>query len=130
MIVLTQFGERSAEDIRAVGPDVEAIDVPSEGDLPDGVTGDALVTLAWGSPNLAHILERGVTWVHTIGTGVDRFPLDLITDGVTLNAGLFNLTDKKYWQWGDVRGLTENSPSLDRYTQPGRYAAANLIWEI
>lgn len=53
-----------------------------------------------------------------------------ITDGVTLNAGLFNLTDKKYWQWGDVRGLTENSPSLDRYTQPGRYAAANLIWEI
>lgn len=53
-----------------------------------------------------------------------------ITDGVTLNAGLFNLTDKKYWQWGDVRGLTENSPSLDRYTQPGRYAAANLVWEI
>ncbi|QRY79559.1 TonB-dependent hemoglobin/transferrin/lactoferrin family receptor [Pseudomonas sp. PDNC002] len=53
-----------------------------------------------------------------------------ITDGVTLNAGLFNLTDKKYWQWGDVRGLTENSASLDRYTQPGRYAAANLIWEI
>ena len=84
LTVLTQFGDRSAEDIRAVAADVEAVAVPSEGDLPEGVTGDAVVTLAWGSPNLAHVLERGVTWVHTIGTGVDRFPIELITDGVTL----------------------------------------------
>jgi phosphoglycerate dehydrogenase-like enzyme len=84
MIVLTPFGERSAEDIRVVAPGVDAVEIPSEGDLPDGVTGDAAVTLAWGSPNLPQILERGVSWVHTIGTGVDRFPLELITEGVTL----------------------------------------------
>ncbi|MCY1289790.1 Vitamin B12 transporter BtuB [compost metagenome] len=51
-------------------------------------------------------------------------------EGVTLNVGLFNLTDKKYWQWGDVRGFTETSPQLGRLTQPGRYAAANIVWEI
>lgn len=50
--------------------------------------------------------------------------------GVSVNAGLFNLTDKQYWQWGDVRSLTENSQSLNRYSQPGRHAAVNLIWEI
>ncbi|MCY1271978.1 Vitamin B12 transporter BtuB [compost metagenome] len=53
-----------------------------------------------------------------------------VTEEFSVNAGLFNLTDKEYWQWGDVRGLTENSPSLTRYTQPGRHAAINLIWEI
>jgi len=27
-----------------------------------------------------------------------------VTDDVTVNAGLYNLTDKKYWQWDSVRG--------------------------
>ncbi|MNZ76387.1 putative hemoglobin and hemoglobin-haptoglobin-binding protein 2 precursor [compost metagenome] len=53
-----------------------------------------------------------------------------VTDSVTVNVGLFNLTDKKYWQWGDVRGFTDNAPQLGRLTQPGRYAAANIVWEI
>ena len=53
-----------------------------------------------------------------------------IGSGISVNAGLFNLTDKQYWQWGDVRSLTENSQSLGRYSQPGRHAAVNLIWEI
>ncbi|BAN50610.1 TonB-dependent hemoglobin/transferrin/lactoferrin family receptor [Metapseudomonas resinovorans] len=53
-----------------------------------------------------------------------------VTEELSVNAGLFNITDKEYWQWGDARGLTENSPSLRRYTQPGRHAAVNLVWEI
>ncbi|WP_374978967.1 TonB-dependent hemoglobin/transferrin/lactoferrin family receptor [Pseudomonas solani] len=53
-----------------------------------------------------------------------------VTEEFSVNAGLFNITDKDYWQWGDVRGLTENNPSLQRYTQPGRHAAVNLVWEI
>jgi hemoglobin/transferrin/lactoferrin receptor protein len=69
--------------------------------------------------------------VQTAGYGV----LDLngwwqMTEAVAINAGLFNLTDKEYWQWGDVRGLTENSASLGRFSQPGRHAAVNLVWEI
>lgn len=53
-----------------------------------------------------------------------------IGSGIAVNAGLFNLTDKQYWQWGDVRSLTENSQSLGRYAQPGRHAAFNVVWEI
>ncbi|MFC6335829.1 TonB-dependent hemoglobin/transferrin/lactoferrin family receptor [Pseudomonas sp. CCM 7891] len=60
-----------------------------------------------------------------------------VTDEVTLNGGLYNLTDKKYWNWDDVRsydGVGEagvTSPaSLDRLTQPGRNFALNLIWDI
>ncbi|WP_286974913.1 TonB-dependent hemoglobin/transferrin/lactoferrin family receptor [Pseudomonas sp.] len=53
-----------------------------------------------------------------------------VSEQFSVNAGLYNLTDKQYWQWGDVRSLTADSPSLDRYSQPGRYAAVNMIWEM
>ena len=65
-----------------------------------------------------------------------------ITDDVTVNAGLYNLTDKKYWQWDDVRSYAtvgQNGQSeaavtqpanLDRLTAPGRNFAINLIWDI
>jgi phosphoglycerate dehydrogenase-like enzyme len=43
------------------------------------VTGDVLVTSAIGGPNLAEVLDTaGVAWIHTVGTGVDRFPLHLV----------------------------------------------------
>lgn len=53
-----------------------------------------------------------------------------LSEAVSVNAGLFNLTDKQYSQWGDVRGLSASNVGLDRYTQPGRYAAVNMVWEI
>ncbi|MDX9687690.1 TonB-dependent hemoglobin/transferrin/lactoferrin family receptor [Halopseudomonas formosensis] len=53
-----------------------------------------------------------------------------VADNLTLNAGLFNLTDKQHWHWTDVRGLTADNPGLGRYSQPGRHAAMNLVWEL
>lgn len=47
-----------------------------------------------------------------------------------INAGLFNLTDKRYWNWGDVQGLSSSDSGLTRASQPGRHAAVNLIWEL
>ncbi|MGH8075964.1 MAG: TonB-dependent hemoglobin/transferrin/lactoferrin family receptor [Lysobacter sp.] len=57
--------------------------------------------------------------------------LDLITHwefapGTTLNLGVFNLADRKYWDWADVTGVAANSPVLDRYTRPGRTVAVSL----
>ncbi|RMU45511.1 hypothetical protein ALP29_100239 [Pseudomonas syringae pv. avii] len=56
---------------------------------------------------------------------------------MTVNGGLYNLTDKKYWNWDDVRsydsvgeaGVT-GPANLDRLTQPGRNFAINVIWDI
>lgn len=60
-----------------------------------------------------------------------------LTDDLTVNAGLYNLTDKKYWLWDDVRGYDAvgeagvTSPAnLDRLTQPGRNFSINLVWDI
>ncbi len=38
----------------------------------------------------------------------------------SLSARIDNATDRKYWRWADVRGLSATSPALDAYTAPGR----------
>ena len=45
---------------------------------------------------------------------------------VAVTAGLFNLGDRKYWLWSDVRGIVNPGVSIDRYTQPGRSAAVSV----
>jgi len=46
---------------------------------------------------------------------------------MTINAGLFNVTNTKYFVSQDVIGLAANNPRIDLYTQPGRYAAINAV---
>ena len=78
------------------------------------------------------------TQFKTPGYGVlDLAGFYKVTDDVTLNAGLYNLTDKKYWQWDDVRGYDSvgeasvtQPANLDRLTQTGRNFAVNLVWDI
>ncbi|MEO5691749.1 MAG: TonB-dependent hemoglobin/transferrin/lactoferrin family receptor [Usitatibacter sp.] len=49
---------------------------------------------------------------------------------VTLRAGIFNLFDRKYWLWSDVRGVTNPGASAERYTQPGRSAGVQVKVEF
>ncbi|MCF5495194.1 TonB-dependent receptor, partial [Pseudomonas syringae] len=60
-----------------------------------------------------------------------------VSNDVTVNAGLYNLTDKKYWRWDDVRGYdgvgeagVTAPANLDRLTQPGRNFSVNVVWDI
>lgn len=46
--------------------------------------------------------------------------------GATVNLGVFNVTDKKAWDWADVPGIAANSTVLDRYTRPGRHVGLSL----
>ena len=55
-------------------PSVTLREIPEEGELPDDVRGEVLLTQAWGSLNAARVMERGVRWVHAYGTGVNAFP--------------------------------------------------------
>ena len=47
-------------------------------------------------------------------------------DRVTLRGGVFNITDRKYFWWSDVRGVAAASNVIDAYSQPGRKAALSL----
>ena len=50
-----------------------------------------------------------------------------ISKKLRLNAGIANLTDKKYWNWSDVRGLSATSAVVDAYSQPGRHVNVSLV---
>jgi phosphoglycerate dehydrogenase-like enzyme len=78
--VLVQVRESLVRRIADALPDADVVPIPSEGDLPADVRGEVLLTMAWGSANLADVLARGVRWVHALGTGVDRFPFELLGD--------------------------------------------------
>ena len=47
-----------------------------------------------------------------------------------VRAGLLNLTDRTYWNWSDVRGLSPNDPILPYLAQAGRSASfsLNVFW--
>ena len=60
-----------------------------------------------------------------------------VIEHVTLNAGIYNLANKKYWVWDDVRSYDGTGEAgavapanLDRLTAPGRNFAINLVWNI
>jgi phosphoglycerate dehydrogenase-like enzyme len=76
--VLAQVRESLIRRIGEALPDVAVSAIPADGAIPPGVRGDVLLTLPWGTPNIADALGRGVRWVHVIGTGVDRFPMALL----------------------------------------------------
>ncbi|MCP5093791.1 MAG: TonB-dependent receptor [Gammaproteobacteria bacterium] len=47
-----------------------------------------------------------------------------------VRAGLHNLTNRTYWTWSDVRGLSPNDPILPYLAQAGRSASfsLNVVW--
>ncbi len=71
---------------------------------------------------------------------IDLFAHYRPTDSLELNIGLNNLTDRKYWDWGNLQGgrlgnlvsgngvndVVASSSAVDYYTMPGRYLTASL----
>jgi outer membrane receptor protein involved in Fe transport len=47
-----------------------------------------------------------------------------------LNFGVFNLTDKKYWLWQQVRNFEANDAIIEAMTQGSRHAkiAYSMEW--
>ncbi|MFK7864592.1 MAG: TonB-dependent hemoglobin/transferrin/lactoferrin family receptor [Pseudohongiellaceae bacterium] len=53
-----------------------------------------------------------------------------LTEKATLNFGVFNLTDRQYWEWGDVIGREFNDVALNRFTRPGINASMSFRYEL
>ncbi|MFM2178784.1 MAG: hypothetical protein RL015_2882 [Verrucomicrobiota bacterium] len=54
----------------------------------------------------------------------NAFTVDLVgrwqvSQNVSINAGIYNLTNQKLWLYQDVRGQAPTSDRLDQFTQPG-----------
>jgi hemoglobin/transferrin/lactoferrin receptor protein len=95
-------------------------------DAPTKTWGSAL-TVTWRAAKKASDITEDDQWQAIPSSTV----LDLTAyyrplDNVTLNAGLFNLTNEKYWLWNDVRQVSNSSANLDRYSQPGRNVGVSV----
>lgn len=49
---------------------------------------------------------------------------------LTIRGGVFNITDKEYTVYDDVRNLSANSTELDLYTQPGRNLSVSATYKF
>lgn len=95
--------------------------------------------LAWDSGwglgaevNLTHALRHNQTSASTYFKAPSYTVLDIAAHydlgrNLSINAGLFNVTNEKYFLTPDVAGVSATSATRDLYAQPGRYAAVNLV---
>lgn len=77
--------------------------------------------------NASAITPPAVQFATPAATTLDLSGQWRIHKDLRLNVGIFNLTDKKYWNWADVRGLSATSTVADAWTQPGRYVRVSLV---
>jgi phosphoglycerate dehydrogenase-like enzyme len=124
--ILIHFPLDFVDEFKDDFPEVEFISVPRKGDLDPGVEGEALLTYAWGTENIGRVVERGVRWVHTIGTGVDRFPMDQIGDRILTCARGANAIPIAEWTFAMMLAFEKQLP--DRWLErvPERWNWAEL----
>ena len=74
-----------------------------------------------------YVAANGTQFLTPSFTTLDLSGQWRIRKDLRLNAGIYNLTDKKHWRWADVRGLAANASFIDAYTQPGRAVRVSLV---
>jgi phosphoglycerate dehydrogenase-like enzyme/catechol 2,3-dioxygenase-like lactoylglutathione lyase family enzyme len=105
---------------------VEITPIPGDRPLADDVHGDVLLTLMRGTPNLPDVLERGVRWVHTIGTGVDEFPLDLLGDRIVTCSRGMNAVPIAEWAMAQMLCVEKQLPAMWVTEPPAQWGLADL----
>ncbi|WCM27061.1 TonB-dependent hemoglobin/transferrin/lactoferrin family receptor [Sphingomonas sp. QA11] len=107
-------------------------------DAPDRRFGGQLIATHSAQKPLSATTYVGTTGPASICTGIggcfrpggftilDATAYVKVGDIVTVRAGIFNIFDRKYAWWSDVRGLAASSAVTDAYTQPGRNASVSL----
>jgi hemoglobin/transferrin/lactoferrin receptor protein len=108
--------------------------------------GQAVIGASWFAPNANRQLRLQSTFTEAwddrdetrgelfkpAGHAVfDLYFTQQLGDSTTIRAGLLNLTDRVYWNWSDVGGLSPTDPVLPYLAQPGRSLAVsvNLNWQ-
>jgi phosphoglycerate dehydrogenase-like enzyme len=107
-------------------PGVEVLEVPERGAVDPALRGEVLLTPAWGSPNLALVLERGVRWVHAFGTGVDAFPFEALGERVLSCSRGASAIPIAEWVLAVMLAAEKNLPAQWISAPPERWSQARL----
>ena len=115
---------------RTAGVPLDSVDPPT------ATLGVAYAAEAWGAELASRFVAKkdrtsDPELYRTPGHGVlDLYAHWNFAPGVRVNAGLFNLADRRYWAAGDLPLVVADSGVLDRFTAPGRSAAVSLSVEF
>ena len=124
--VLTSFPESALARLQDAHPDIRIVRIPEKGRLPLGVRGEILLIPPWDSGNLSKVLKRGVRWVHTIGTGVERLPLDLMGERMlTCSRGASGIPIAE-WAFAVMLAFEKNLPESWINTPPPSWTGGDL----
>jgi hemoglobin/transferrin/lactoferrin receptor protein len=93
---------------------------------PQNIWGTELFATYAASPRLPETQELPDPFVPGSYFTVDLIGYYNINSNLSVNLGIFNLFNQKYWQRGDVRGLSSDNPNLDLFLQPGITFSAGL----
>ena len=108
--------------------------------------GQAVIGASWHAPNQNQQIRLQSTFTESwddrdessgdlfkpAGHAVfDLYFTQKFGDRTTIRAGLLNLTDRIYWNWSDVRGLSPTDPVLPYLAQAGRSLSfsVNMNWQ-
>lgn len=123
-------GDSELDGVETPLPSIEPVKLVSGlewHDTADRIGGQAYVTYSdRKSPSRAGVACTPSCFIPDSFVVADIVGWWNITDAMVLRAGVFNVTDEKYWWWGDVRGLSSASTVADAYSQPGRNASMSL----
>jgi len=107
-------------------PGVEWIPISEDGELPGDARAEVLLTFTEGGPRLEEVLARGVRWVHTIGTGVDRFPVGALGDRILSCARGASAVPIAEWVMAAVLAHAKHLPQMWMREAPERWNMAPL----
>jgi phosphoglycerate dehydrogenase-like enzyme len=124
--VLTHLPRGLLARVEADLPEVELVEIPGSGPLPEDARGEVLLTFTWGSDNMQEVLARGVRWVHCYGTGVDGFPQHALGDRTLTCSRGASAVPIAEWVLAAMLAAEKNLPDAWITAPPERWNWAKL----
>ncbi len=94
-------------------------------DAPTNVWGSALNWTLVKGKSTSDLASADDFATHGYGT-LDLTSYYNVNKNWVLRAGIFNITDKEYWVYEDMRSMDSSDDDLDKFTQPGRNFSASV----
>jgi hemoglobin/transferrin/lactoferrin receptor protein len=106
----------NGQSLNSVGPGQAVIGATWKGHSSDRrIRLQATLTDGWDDRD-----ESGGELFKPAGHAVfDLYYTQRIAERTTFRAGVLNLTDRTYWNWSDIRGLSPTDPVMPYLAQPG-----------
>lgn len=124
--IFSQVGPKLSTLIASLVPEAEVIPLEVHGPIEPEASAEILLTQTWGSENIGEVVEHGVRWIHTLGTGVDRFPFDAVGERlVTCSRGASSIPIAEY-VLASMLAFEKRLPDVWMRSEPERWYGERL----